>query len=245
MNRKNVLITGAAKGIGKAAARLFASHGYNVIINYYHSEQEAFQLAAELSALGSKAVAFKANVADKQQVQAMVNEAFQAFGPIDILVNNAGIAKTSLFGDISEAEWDEILAVNLKGVFHCCQAVLPSMINRKQGRIINVSSIWGLVGGACEVHYSAAKAGVIGFTKALAKEVGPSNIQVNCIAPGVINTDMNSNLDSEEMHVLIENTPLMKIGTPEDVAHSIFFLASDKASFYTGQVFSPNGGFVI
>jgi len=239
------LITGAAKGIGRAIAQAFAENRYNVIINYLTSEHQAHELAERLGNSGYSAAAFRADVTDRRQVDAMVESAVKRFGQIDVLVNNAGIARQRLFSDIVEKEWDETFAVHVKGAYNCCQSVLPQMISRKQGKIINISSIWGLTGASCEVHYSAAKAAVIGFTKALAKELGPSNIQVNCVAPGIIETDMNSFLSDANRETLISETPLMRFGKPWDVAQAVLFLASDKADFITGQVLSPNGGFVI
>lgn len=237
---KNVLITGASRGIGASAARLFAKNGYNVIINYNRSEKEAHALSDELGAL-----AVCADVSDKAAVKAMTDEITKRFGGIDILINNAGIAQFKLFSDISESEWDRMFDVNVKGMFNCSQAVLPYMINRKKGKIINVSSIWGISGASCEVHYSAAKAAVIGFTKALAKELGPSGICVNCVAPGVIKTDMCASLSDEDISELVDMTPLSRVGTPDDVAATMLYLASEAADFVTGQVISPNGGMVI
>ena len=175
------------------------------------------------------------------QVQAVV----ERWGQIDLLVNNAGIAQQRLFTEITEAEWDRMFAVNAKGLYACCRAVVPGMIRRHSGNIINVSSMWGQAGASCEVHYSAAKAAVIGFTKALAKELGPSGIRVNCVAPGVIATEMNAALDGETLDALREETPLGTIGTPEEAARAILWLAGDGASFVTGQVIGVNGGFVI
>ena len=190
-------------------------------------------------------MAVHADVSDAAQVRTMVQRVNEVFGHIDILVNNAGIAQSKLFTELAADDWDAMFDVNVKGVFHCCQSVLPGMISRKKGCIINVSSIWGLVGASCEVHYSAAKAAVIGLTKALAKEMGPSGIRVNAVAPGVIETDMIAGLDRQTREALKEETPLCRIGTAEDVAQTIRFLASEGAGFVTGQVISPNGGFVI
>jgi len=242
---KTVLITGASRGIGAATAREFAQKGYHVAINYHKSEKQAKALLDELQNFGYSAMAIKADVSDENQVQIMVDEVAKVFGTIDVLVNNAGIAQQKLFIDISEQEWNKMLAVNVSGVFHCCQKVLPIMIKNQKGKIVNVSSIWGITGASCEVHYSATKAAVIGLTKALAKEVGLSHIQVNCVAPGVTKTDMLASLDEETMQELAEETPLGTIGEPCDIAHTILFLASDEANFITGQVISPNGGFVI
>ncbi len=180
-----------------------------------------------------------------KQAQKLIDATQHRFGRIDLLVNNAGIAQQKLLTDLTDEDWQAMLQTNLSSVFYCCRAVLPSMISRKKGKIINFSSIWGISGASCEVHYSAAKAGVIGFTKALAKEVGPSGIQVNCIAPGVIDTEMNSRLTQETLEALKEETPLERIGTPNDVARCVLFLAGAGGDFMTGQVLSPNGGIVI
>jgi 3-oxoacyl-[acyl-carrier protein] reductase len=240
-----VLVTGASRGIGREAARQFALEGCRVAINYHSHQADAEALERELREDGCQVLAVRADISDRQQVDAMFAVIRQSFGPVEILVNNAGFGQQSLFTDISEADWDRMFAVHVKGAFNCCQAVLPDMIHRKSGKIINVSSIWGLVGASCEVHYSAAKAAIIGLTKALAKELGPSHIQVNCVAPGVIDTDMNAALDADARMALSEQTPLGSIGTVVDVAHTILFLASDRSSFITGQVISPNGGLII
>lgn len=243
--KKTVLITGASGGIGSAAARLFAKKGYAVVLHYFQSQDLAEELSKELIKSGADTLLYRADVCDFAQVSEMVKTAQQQFGRIDVLVNNAGIAEQRLFTEISEESWDRIMDVNVKGVFHCCKAVLPDMIRRQAGKIINVSSIWGIAGASCEVHYSAAKAAVIGLTKALAKEVGPSHIQVNCIAPGVVETKMNGALDKETWQAIIDSTPLGVVGQAEDIANAICFLASEEAAFITGQVLSPNGGFVL
>lgn len=243
--KKTVLITGASRGIGKATAKMFAEKGWNVLINYLNSEEAALTLRDDLNITSGAAEVFKADVSKRSQVEQLVAYGLERFGDIDVLVNNAGLSQTGLFGEITEQEWDAVFAVNLKGVFNCCQSVLPVMLRKKRGKIINVSSIWGMVGASCEVPYSAAKAGVIGLTKALAKELGPSNIQVNCVAPGIIETEMLMHLSPEELAELKNETPLQKIGRPEDAAGTIAFLASAGADFITGQVLSPNGGFVI
>ena len=242
---KTVIITGASRGIGKTMALLFAINRYNVLINCNHSENEALRLYKKLKDKGLSVELFKADVRKRQQVDAMVMHCLKCFGKIDILINNAGLSQQKVFTDISEQEWDEMIDVNLRGVFNCSQSVLKYMIGQKSGKIINISSVWGMVGASCEVHYSAAKAGVIGLTKALAKELGPSNIQVNCIAPGIIKTDMLSMLSKEELDELKEATPLIRLGIPKDIAACALFLASENANFITGQIISPNGGFVI
>ncbi|HZK39689.1 MAG TPA: 3-oxoacyl-ACP reductase FabG [Clostridia bacterium] len=240
---KTALVTGAAGGIGSAAARFFAREGYNVIINYRHSKDAAMALEAEIRADGGTALVIQTDVADEGQVAAMFKRCTTQFGGVDVLVNNAGIAQQKLFTDITQADFDEMFGVSVKGTFNCCQKALPYMVHQKRGKIINISSIWGVCGASCEVHYSAAKAGVIGMTKALAKEVAPSNIQVNCITPGIIATAMNAAFSSETLENLISETPLGRLGSPEDVAEIIVFLASEKADFITGQVIGVDGGF--
>jgi len=240
-----VLITGASRGIGRAAALLFGKNGWNVAVNYRANEEAAQSLKQELEAMGASCLLVQADVADAAQVRRMVSLVEYTFGGIDVLVNNAGIAQQKLFTQLTEEDWDRMFDVHVKGTFHCTQAVVPLMIGAGKGSIVNVSSMWGQVGGSCEVHYSAAKAAVIGMTKALAKELGLSGIRVNCVAPGVIATEMNGMLSEETMEALKEETPLGTIGTPEQVAKAIWFLACEDSSFITGQVLSPNGGFVI
>ena len=245
MEKRTVLVTGASRGIGKAIATLFAENNYNVLINYNKSEEDAMDLYNSLKSKGYSVDVYKADVSKKEEVNMMINYCIGKFEKIDVLINNAGISKTNLFTDISYEEWDEVMATNLNGVFYTTKKALQYMIPEMSGKIINISSIWGMVGGSFEVHYSASKAAVIGMTKALAKELGPSNIQVNCIAPGVIQTDMLNNVSQETLEMLREETPLMKLGTVEDIAHTALFLASENANFITGQVISPNGGFLI
>lgn len=240
-----VLITGASRGIGRACALAFAKEGFCVAANYCTHEKEALSLREEIRAAGAACEIFCADVADRAEVDSMVRGVSGAFGTVNVLVNNAGMAQQKLFTDITEEEWRRMFDVNMTGMFHCTQAVLPGMIQKKRGKIVNISSIWGISGASCEVHYSASKAAVIGFTKALAKEVGPSGIQVNCVAPGVVDTDMNAALDQGTREMLKEETPLGLLGTPEDIAQAVLFLAGDGAKFITGQVLSPNGGIVI
>ncbi len=243
--QKTVLVTGASRGIGYATAKKFAQNGFNVAINYNVNRTAAESLERELASKQCRVMTVKADVSSQEQVLNMIESVNSHLGNIDILVNNAGIAGQSLFTDITTEEWDRMFDINVKGMFHCCKAVLPQMIRNKWGKIVNISSIWGLTGASCEVHYSASKAAIIGLTRALAKEVGPSNIQVNCVAPGVIDTDMNSELDDQTLDELKEQTPLGIIGTGNDIAETVYFLTSDNAKFITGQVISPNGGFLI
>ena len=243
--RKTVLITGASRGIGAETARLFAERGWSVGINYHRSENRAGALAEELRAMGAEAGLYRADVSDRAQVDRMVSCFLSDFGRIDALVCSAGIARQELFTDITAESWRALMAVDLDGVFHCCQAVLPDMLHRKAGKLVTLSSMWGQAGASCEVAYSAAKAGVIGLTKALARELGPSGITVNCVAPGVIDTEMNGNLSPEDRAALAEETPLERLGTPRDAAEAVWFLVSPAGDFFTGQVLAPNGGFVI
>ncbi|MGX4599829.1 elongation factor P 5-aminopentanone reductase [Faecalimicrobium sp. JNUCC 81] len=245
MNKKTAIVTGSSRGIGRAIAILFAESGYNVVINYSKSEKEAMELYTDLKNKGLSVKLFKADVSKKHEVNLLVNYCIGEFGRIDVLVNNAGISQDKLFTDITDEDWTNMMNVNLNGVFYCTQKALQYMIPEMSGKIINISSIWGMVGGSYEVHYSTSKAAIIGMTKALAKELGPSNIQVNCIAPGVIQTDMINNVSDEILDVLKDETPLMRLGTPEDIANVALFLADDKSNFITGQIISPNGGFVI
>lgn len=243
--KKTVLITGASKGIGAATAILFAEKGYNVVINYNSSAQSAKLLEQSLNQNGYSTLSYMADVSKVNEVTRMVNDVINKFGGIDVLVNNAGIAQQKLFTDITDSDWEKMVSVNLTGTFNCCRAVVPHMVSKKSGSIINTSSIWGITGASCEVHYSAVKAGIIGLTKALAKELGPSGIRVNCVAPGVIATSMNSGISVEDLNCLSDDTPLCRIGKPHEVATTTLFLASENSEFITGQVISPNGGFVI
>ena len=233
---KTVFITGGSRGIGKEAVRQFASRGYNVAFTYYKSKEDAEKLASECNA-----TAIYCDVSKSEEI----NNAVKAVGGIDILINNAGIDEFSLFTDITDEMWHRMIDTNLSSAFYASRAVLPNMINKKNGVIINISSMWGEVGASCEVHYSVSKAGLIGLTKALAKEVAPSGIRVNCITPGVIDTDMNKNLSKEDIEQLKIDTPLGKIGKTEDVVNAILFLCSEGAEFITGQVLGVNGGYII
>lgn len=237
---KNVLITGGSRGIGREMVRLFTERGYSVAFTYKSSEAEATELSLETGAL-----AIRADSEIAYDIEHAVTLAKERMGCIDCLINNAGIGAFSLFTDISLEEWQRVINVDLTSAFLYSKLVIPDMINKKQGRIINITSIWGLVGSSCEVHYSTAKAGLIGFTKALAKELGPSGITVNAIAPGVIDTDMNSALDADTLRDLEDETPLSRLGTPREVAETALFLADDSASFITGDVINVSGGFVV
>lgn len=238
--KKTALITGGSRGIGAAVALKLARDGFIPVINYLSSRERAEKIAADTGG-----IALCADVSDMEQVMNMVNTVNKKLGKISLLVNNAGISCTGLFNDITLQQEKRLWEVNVGGVFNCTRAVLPDMIRNKSASIISISSMWGQVGASCEVHYSAAKSAVIGFTKALAKEVGPSGIRVNCIAPGMIMTDMTSGYTEDVLCELKDETPLEKLGCPEDIAEAVSFLASDSASFITGQVIGVNGGFVI
>ncbi len=243
---KTVLITGAAKGIGRQIAVEFAEAGYNVCINFNKSKKEAEALLKELKDKELNVIIFKCDISKKEEVSKMIDDILINFGKIDVLVNNAGQAQYKLFTDVTSDDIENLVNSNIIGTINVTQEVLnKSMINKKDGKIINISSIWGQTGASCEVIYSMTKSAIIGFTKALAKEVALSNITVNAVAPGVIKTDMISNLKSEDLSSLCEEIPLNRIGNPEDVSGVVLFLASDKANYITGQVISPNGGMLI
>lgn len=241
--KKTVFITGGSGGIGRACVLAFAKAGWNAAFCYKNNESGAEETVREAEKLGARCIAVKADVSKSAEVNAAVEKINNEIGEIEALVCNAGISRQRLFTDITDADFDEMISTNLGGVFYACRAVLPQMIRRKSGRIINIASIWGEVGGSCEVDYSAAKAGVIGLTKALAKEVGPSGITVNAVSPGVIATRMNNCHSEETMKELCEATPLCRAGTPEEVAETALFLTAEGASFITGQVIPVNGGF--
>lgn len=243
--KQTVLITGGTGGIGSAEVRLFAARGWNVAFSYHSAEEKAQALCSELCAQGLQAAAFRVDIADRNQAFQLVHQAEETFGPLTALVNNAGCAGFGLFGDLSEQDWRRMCGVNLDGSLYCAQAAAQGMVRRRQGAIVNTSSMWGQVGASCEVAYSVTKAGLIGFTKALAKELGPSNVRVNCVAPGFIDTPMNGRLSAEDRQALFDETPLGRAGDPEETAKAVFFLASDEASFITGQVLGCNGGFIV
>ena len=245
MSEKIALVTGASGGIGQAIARRLAKDGFSLCLHYHKNEQAARALADELNAQGVRAVALCADLADEAQATALIEECKKALGEIDVLVNNAGISKQGLLTDLSADEWREMFGVHVDGAFYLSRAALPAMIRKKAGRIIQISSMWGISGGSCEVAYSAAKAALIGFTKALAKEVGPSGIAVNCVAPGVIDTPMNAHLSADDLQALADETPLSRIGTPDEVANAVAFFAGDQSSFITGQVLAVDGGITV
>lgn len=242
---KYALITGASGGIGAATARAFAQAGYGVAIHAHRSVDKLHALAQDLSALSVPVLEVCADLSDPVQAKTMVDNVLEKFCQLDILVCCSGLSHVGLVTDIDPQQWKTLFGVNVDGMHYCCQAVLPHMVHRKEGCILTVSSMWGQVGASCEVAYSATKGAVIAYTKALAQEVGPSNIRVNCIAPGVIATEMNAHLSPEDLAALADETPLGRIGTPEECAACALFLASEGASFVTGQVLAPNGGLVI
>lgn len=239
----NIIITGGSRGIGKCLVENLARDGHNILLNYNKSEKQAKKIQEDLKAEGIIIEIFKADVSKKIEVKALVEFALKKWENIDVLVNNAGIAKLQMFQDITEDDWNEIINTNLKSAFYTTQEVLPNMLHRKEGIIINISSIWGLVGASCETVYSISKAGLDAMTKSLAKELGPSNIRINSIAPGVINTEMNSKLDEHIKNEIKAETPLGKIGKPIDIYKCVKWLIEDE--FTTGQIISVNGGYVI
>lgn len=239
--KKIILITGAARGIGKGILEELVKDKNNIIIaNYNKSEKEALELKEKY---GESIELYKADVGNRAEVKKMKDFVINKHKKIDVIINNAGISQIKMFNDITEEDWNRMLQINLTSAYYIIQEFLSNMINEKNGCIINISSIWGITGGACEVHYSAAKAGLIGMSKALAKELGPSNIRVNVIAPGDIDTDMNKELSKEDIEMIKEETPLARIGKPLDIARCVKWLIEDE--FTTGQVISPNGGWVI
>ncbi|MBQ8149896.1 MAG: 3-oxoacyl-ACP reductase FabG [Clostridia bacterium] len=235
---KTALITGGSRGIGAAIVRALTAQGWRAAFCYKSSQEAAEQLSRETGA-----IALRCDVVDSRQVRAMTDEALRQLGHIDLLVNNAGVAWQGLLTDMTDDDWRVVLDTSLTAAFYTCRAVLPGMVSRKSGRVINISSIWGRVGASCEAAYSAAKAGLIGLTKALAKEVGPSGITANCLCPGVIRTDMLACYTDGDLAALADETPLGRLGTPEDVAAAVCWLADDSASFITGQVIGVDGGF--
>ena len=242
---KVAIVTGASRGIGRACAAKLAREGYAVCINYLERRDKAEELCAALTAEGCRAMSFQADVADKAAVNAMAEAVRSRFGPISLLVSNAGTAGQMQFQDVTEAQWNRYFDVNVKGAYNAVQAVLPDMLHAHAGAIVTVSSMWGLRGASCEVVYSATKAALIGLTRSLAMELAPTGIRVNCVAPGVINTDMVQVLGQETLDELAQMTPLGRLGTPEDIAAAVAYFASDAAGFVTGQVLTADGGFIL
>ena len=244
--KKTVFITGASRGIGATTAVYFAQKGYNVGINYLNSKERAESVAEKIRSLGQRAELYQGDVADFEQIKSVIARCADELGAISVVVNNAGIAQQKLFTDTTPDEWRRMFSVNIDGMYNVLHASLPQMINKKSGSVVNVSSMWGVCGASCEVAYSASKSAVIGLTKALAAELAPSGIRVNCVAPGLIDTEMNNNLSEEDIKSVIDEIPLGKIGTAEDIARAIYFLADDEASpFTTGVTLNVNGGMVI
>lgn len=243
---RNVLITGASRGIGAACARRFARDGWRVALHCFQSRSVAQALAEEIRNAGGEAAVVQGDVSDPTQAAEVVARAREALGHLDAVVCNAGMAlPVQLLTDTTDSQWRQVMGTNLDGVFYTLRAAIPDMVARKAGAIVTLSSMWGVTGGSCEAPYSAAKAGVIGLTKALAKELGPSGIRVNCVAPGAICTDMTAFLTLEDRAALAEETPLGRMGTPEEVAEAVRFLAGEEARFITGQVLRVDGGMVI
>ena len=243
--KKVALVTGASRGIGQAISIELAKNGYLVVVNYLKSEEKAKNVANLIESNGGNAITYKCDVSNAKQVNTMIDYIVKAFGKLDVVINNAGLSAYNLICDITDEEWNSLVATNLTGTFNVCRSASKVMVQNKCGKIINISSMWGITGASMEVHYSATKAGVIGLTKALAKELAPSGITVNCVAPGAIETDMMKELTLEQIEAVKQETPLGKLGSPEDIAKVVNFLASDDANFITGQVISPNGGMVI
>lgn len=243
--RRSALITGASRGIGRAVAAALAREGWPICVNFLERRDAAEALVRELRAQGHAAMAFQADVTDRGAVEAMVRAASEELGPVELLVNNAGISQYGLFQDVDDALWDRVLAVNLTGPRNAIRAVLPHMLDVKRGCVVNISSMWGLRGASCEAAYAAAKAGLIGLTRSLALELAPSGIRVNCVAPGCVETDMVRVLGEETRKMLAEETPLGRLGRPEEIAEAVAFLASEKAAFITGQVLTADGGFIV
>lgn len=243
--RRTVLITGGSRGIGAACVSAFARAGWSVVFLYRRAEEAAEALCARLRGEGLDVSCRRCDVSRRAEVFRTVNDLLRTYHRFDALVNNAGVAHIGLFTDMTEEQWDALFAVNVKGAFNVTQAVLPAMISQGSGAIVTVSSMWGEVGASCEVAYSAAKAALIGMTKALAKEVGPSGVRVNCVSPGVIDTDMNAELTEADLAALAEETPLGRIGRAEEVANATLYLCGEGASFITGQTLGVSGGLVV
>lgn len=240
---KVILVTGGSRGIGASIVKLLASEGYKVVLNYNQSKSAAEKIKQELLKQGKEIEIFRADVSKREEVRKLIQFTIEKYHKIDVLINNAGIAQEKLFTQITDEDWDKMIQTNLNSVFYCTQEAVLHMLANQEGSIINISSIWGVTGGSCEVHYSVAKAGIDGMTKALAKELGPSHIRINSIAPGAIDTDMNKNVTEEEWKELKEEIPLQSIGKTRDIAKCAKWLIEDE--YTTGQVISVNGGWYI
>ena len=249
MNRpledKIAVVTGASRGIGRAIAVELARRGAQVVINYHRSAEAAEEVVSAIEAMGEQAVAVQADVSDFDQAAGLIKAALDAYGQIDILVNNAGITRDQLLMLMKEQDWDDVLRINLKSIFNCCKAAARPMVRKRQGRIINITSVSGIAGQGGQTNYAASKAGIIGFTKSLAKELGPRNITVNCVAPGFIPTDLTADLPEDIRQNALEVTPLRRMGQPEEIAYAVAFLASEEASFITGETLTVDGGLVM
>lgn len=243
--KRTALVTGGAGGIGEAVVRRLCAESFTVVINYFSSEEKAKALSSELVLSGFDCFAVKADICDEKQVEAMVSRIIEKTGRIDVLVNNSGVALQKLFDLTTAAEWQKIQSVNLTGTFNCAKAAVPYMISEKYGRIINIASMWGQVGASCEVAYSSAKAGVIGLTKALAKELAPSGITVNCVSPGAVDTAMMKSFSEEEITALCEEIPVGRLAFPDEIADAVAFFANEKSAYITGQNLGVNGGMVV
>lgn len=242
LSGKVAIVTGSSRGIGRAIALKLARLGAKLVVNYRTNREAALEVVKEIWSQGGECIAVQADVRMAEEAQKLIKAAQETYGRVDILVNNAGTRRDSLLVRMSEADWDLVLDTNLKGAFHCAKAVQRPMMRQRYGRIVNISSVSGVVGNAGQTNYSAAKAGLIGFTKALAKEVGSRNLTVNAVAPGYVPTDLTANLSEELVERAIEATPLGRMGTPEDIANAVAFLVSDEASFITGQTLCVDGG---
>ena len=242
--KKVALVTGGAKGIGAAIVKRLCEDGYAVAINYNKSEQRALSLCSFCASEGFTVLPVKCDVAASRDVEKMFTEIEERLGTVDVLVNNAGISLWGLFDTVTDGQWNDVIGTNLTGTFNCTRRAVPAMLKNKYGRIINISSVWGQEGASCEAAYSASKAGIIGLTKALAKEYAPSGITVNCVCPGVIDTDMMSRFSDEERQAIAEDIPAGRMGTPEEVAEAVSFFANENSSYVTGQILGVNGGMV-
>ncbi|PFH89432.1 3-oxoacyl-[acyl-carrier-protein] reductase [Bacillus sp. AFS088145] len=245
LNGKVALVTGGSRGIGRAIALSLAKNGANVVVNYSGNEAAALKVVEEITALGVKAIAYKANVSNGEEVAALVKNTVDEFGSIDILVNNAGITRDGLLLRMKDADWDDVIDTNLKGVFNCIKAAAKFMTRQRNGRIINISSVVGQIGNPGQMNYVAAKAGVLGLTKTAAKELASRNITVNAIAPGFIETDMTNELNEQIRSQMLSNIPLQSFGQPEDIANAVVFLAMDASRYITGQTINVDGGLVM